>query len=77
MYDFRVAHNMLSGVIRDVCEAIYDELSGEFLKSPANAAEWLEVANGFSNRWNFHHCLGAIDGKHVRIRAPKDTGSVF
>ena len=29
MYDFRVAHNTLSGVIREVCKAIYEELSGD------------------------------------------------
>lgn len=37
----------------------------------------MEVAKGFSNRWNFHHCLGAIDGKHVAIKSPPESGSVY
>ena len=33
-------------------------------------------AEGFK-KWNFEHCLGAIDGKHVMINCPKDAGSYF
>lgn len=27
--------------------------------------------------YNFPHCLGAIDGKHVRIRNPAHSGSLY
>ena len=27
--------------------------------------------------WHFDHCLGAIDGKHVEIRCPANSGSYY
>ena len=35
------------------------------------------MAAEFSSRWNFHHTLGATDGKHVAIRCPKKGGSLY
>lgn len=44
---------------------------------PRTEEDWLEIAAGFENKWQFPHCLGAIDGKHVRIIPPKGSGSYF
>jgi hypothetical protein len=38
---------------------------------------WLEVAKGCNDKWNFPHCLGAIDGNHVALQCPANTGSSF
>ncbi|XP_024883225.1 uncharacterized protein LOC112461980 isoform X2 [Temnothorax curvispinosus] len=27
--------------------------------------------------WQFPNCLGAIDGRHMRIQAPRNSGSNF
>lgn len=37
----------------------------------------MNVARGFQRRRNFPNCLGAIDGKHVSIRPPRESGSYF
>ena len=38
---------------------------------------YLQVACGFADKWNFQHACGAVDGKHVRIKKPSKSGSLF
>lgn len=77
MYAFRVAHNTISLVIREVCQAIIDEYGEEVVHCPDSPEEWLEVAESFSECWNFPHAIGALDGKHVAIKCPRASGSTF
>lgn len=44
---------------------------------PTSEEEWKKVADGFEQRWNFPHCLGAVDGKHVLLQAPFNSESTF
>ena len=55
----------------------FDEYSDEVMHYPRTSAKWKAVATDFSSRWNFYHTLGAIDGKHVTIRCPKNGRSLY
>uniref|UniRef100_A0A1X7T079 DDE Tnp4 domain-containing protein n=1 Tax=Amphimedon queenslandica TaxID=400682 RepID=A0A1X7T079_AMPQE len=44
---------------------------------PTTENKWKETAEQFQNQWNFPHCLGAIDGKHINIRQPANSGSMY
>ena len=46
------------------------------MKMPTSTDEWLEISNDFYTMWQFPNCLGAIDGKHVVVRSPPNTGSL-
>ncbi|XP_040195299.1 protein ALP1-like [Rana temporaria] len=38
---------------------------------------WRRIADGFWDRANFPNCIGALDGKHIRIQKPPHSGSRF
>jgi hypothetical protein len=44
---------------------------------PRTEEKWKQIAIEFERRWNFPHCLGAIDGKHIEIVPPSGSGSYF
>ena len=76
-YGFRVAHNTISLIVLETCSAIVDEFMHENIPCPSSPAEWKEVADTFARKWNFFNCLGALDGKHVSIRCPRNSGSWY
>ena len=77
IYSFRVALNTISLFVPEVCEAIYQIYKEEQLKYPSSLQKWCEKAQHFGQRWNFHHAVGAVDGKHVAIRCPRRSGSRY
>lgn len=38
---------------------------------------WLKTTRRFEERWNFPHCIGVLDGKHIFIQAPPNSRSQF
>ena len=39
--------------------------------------DWKTIEKQFSNRWNFPNCVGALDGKHILVTAPYNSGSLY
>ena len=76
-YGWRVPHNTISLVVREVCVAIIEEYTEELLAPPQTDAEWRQISDNWLNRWNFPHVIGAIDGKHIACKAPANTGSDY
>lgn len=65
-YQFRINKGTLSLLVPKVCKAISTVLT-TYIVCPSTEDEWLEISNRFQRRWQLPNCLGAIDGKHVRI----------
>ncbi|XP_052238350.1 uncharacterized protein LOC127849644 [Dreissena polymorpha] len=72
-----VAENTLSVVVRDVCHAICEEYVDEIMTAPSTHEERRQLADGFLENWNFPNCVADIDGKHITIRKPSSSGSVY
>lgn len=66
-YAFRVGPSTISRIVFETCEAIWTALRDEVFPQLNNNL-WKRIANEFDEKWNFPHCIGAIDGKHVVIQ---------
>ncbi len=52
MYGFRVAHNTISCIVREVCSTIIKEYQEEVIACPTTSQEWSAIADLFT-----HHSM--------------------
>ena len=60
-----------------MCKPIIAVYKEGLLRCPKTEEEWKEVAARFSSRWNYHNCLGAVDGKHIAKKKPPNAGFCY
>uniref|UniRef100_A0A1A7WNN8 DDE Tnp4 domain-containing protein n=1 Tax=Iconisemion striatum TaxID=60296 RepID=A0A1A7WNN8_9TELE len=76
-FQFRIGSTTLSRIVMETCAAITSVLREDYLKAPSTESEWKVIAKDFEDKWHFPHCIGAIDGKHIFIQPPANSGSMF
>lgn len=76
-YQFRISKSSISIFIPQVCEAIYVTLKDTYLLFPNTEEGWLKISNDNYKSWQFPNTIGCIDGKHIAIFNPPDSGSLF
>ncbi|KAL4148137.1 hypothetical protein QTP88_002430 [Uroleucon formosanum] len=75
-FGFRVSHSYISIIIKQTLTVLKSKLVPIFMPNP-NTIDFKTKAAEFSCKWNFPNCILAIDGKHIRIRSPSNSGSLF
>ncbi|KAL4126057.1 hypothetical protein QTP88_010288 [Uroleucon formosanum] len=73
---FRLGHSTVQSIVLEVCEAIISNMKEETIPTPKKE-DWERISNEFWEIWNFPNCIGALDGKHVVIEAPPNSGSLY
>lgn len=68
--------SIISGIVKDTCKQI-DKTLREICLPELKKEDCLKIAEGFATKANFPNCLGAVDGKHVRIIKPPKTGLLY
>ena len=73
-FSYRMHKSTVSKIISEICPAIWESLFEEYVAFPKSTDEWRNIAENFNSKWNYPHCLGAIDGKHVLMESPSNSG---
>ncbi|XP_011883603.1 PREDICTED: putative nuclease HARBI1 [Vollenhovia emeryi] len=74
-YAYRIGRSTVSQIVSETCDALWEVLQDELLE-PSDE-NWKRIAAEFNDCWQFPHCIGAIDGKHVAIKCPSNAGSMY
>jgi len=66
----------VSQIVKRTCVTIWNVLREEYLPTPTTEM-WHKIAEKYWRKWHFPNCLGALDGKHVEIKCPAKSGSLY
>lgn len=66
-YNYRLGLSTVSNIINVTSSGIWDCLHEDYLPIPTEES-WKNIAEQFEMKWQFPNCVGAIDGKHIRIQ---------
>ncbi|XP_067121525.1 uncharacterized protein [Centruroides vittatus] len=75
-YAFYVGFSTIQKIIPETCQVIWDTLREKYIPEPTEQI-WRKSAIEFEKLWQFPNCCGAVDGKHVNIQQPANSGSQF
>ncbi|XP_067619899.1 uncharacterized protein [Eurosta solidaginis] len=75
-WSYKLGVSTFRKIIYETCDAIWHGLREIYLAQP-NQTELKNIADRFYAKTGMPHCLGAVDGKHVKVVCPKRSGSLF
>lgn len=75
-YSFRISKSAVAAIVIEVCKAIWKTLVKTHMPHPT-AEDFQKIASDFWRKWQFPNCMGCIDGKHIRIKRPAKSGSMY
>jgi hypothetical protein len=72
----RIAKSAVASIVKEVSCAIWMALQLRHMPNPL-VEMFKKIAEEFRSLWNFPNCIGSIDGKHIRLKCPRNSGSQF
>lgn len=75
-FSFRVGRTTVGIIVKEVCTEIWNVLQPTYMPKPTEET-WRNSEIGYKEVWNFPNCVGSIDGKHISIKCPPNSGSDF
>lgn len=75
-FAFRMSHTTIRQIVYETCTAIWETLNETHMPVPTKEM-FSAIEHQFYTKWKFPNCIGAIDGKHIRIKCPANSGSFY
>ncbi|GFN95478.1 nuclease harbi1-like protein [Plakobranchus ocellatus] len=75
-FSFRLGFRTVRCIVQETCVLIWTLLQPQFLPKP-DADLWAKTADGYFSKWDFPNCIGSIDGKHIPLTKPPNSGSLY
>ena len=75
-FEYLLGETTVREIVKDCCSSIWNCLK-ETEMPEKTENHWVNKANDFYRRTQFPNCIAAVDGKHVRIKMPTGSGSLF
>ena len=76
-FSYRISQPTVSLIVKEASTAIWDAPHQVYVRQPQCTEDWKNISRGFEETWNFAHCIGAVDGKHVATQCPIKSGSLY
>lgn len=73
---FRLGVTTVREITQEVTQVLWEELKHDYLPE-VDGQQWQRYSAEFESRWNLPHCCAAVDGKHVTITCPPNSGSMY
>ncbi|XP_065084914.1 uncharacterized protein LOC135707109 [Ochlerotatus camptorhynchus] len=75
-YSFRIGRSTAAEIVKETSLALWETLQPIHMP-PTTEQCFKQIAQDYWEMWNFPNCIGSIDGKHIRIRCPSNSGTMF
>ena len=73
---FQRGASTIPQIVYEVCDSIYEVLQPIYM-SPPSDEDWKQIEHRFNMKWNFPNCIGSLDGKHIMMRCPPNSHSLY
>jgi hypothetical protein len=64
-FNFHMGKTTIAAIVYETCSAIWSELVNIHM-APPSQDDLKNIASDYYRLWQFPHCIGALDGKHVK-----------
>lgn len=75
-FSFRMGKSTVAKIVKETVTAMWEELQPIYMPTPCEE-DFNRIAKDFAELWNFPHVIGCLDGKHIKIKCPDGSGSMF